>query len=173
MHLQTKQDFKLDEFESSTVLVLKVYGIERKTLAIKSIGFSLLNIFEPALEGGQPTEDGAVPTSWHLNQGAFQLPIYPGKMNVNEVLAQQKYTKYKRWPCSTLLVRVGPILDAQDDFPLYKDGIYDSTACVPDNKEAQLYLDLLDNKSELTYRGALEETDVQFQVRIVMRTFLL
>jgi hypothetical protein len=62
-----------------------------------------------------------------------------------------------------LLIRIGQDLDAEDDFPLYKDGIYDSALCIPSDKEMQLYSDVFENRSDMTYRAALDEIQINYQ----------
>jgi hypothetical protein len=132
------------------VLFIKVFGLDRRqAYQPVYVGCAALNIFvdphgneSTKVFGGQ---------SRLLNYGAFQLPVYMGKVDVTNQLTLRNIEKrMKRLPCASLLVRL--LARVPDEFPVYTEGIYDSSRMRPDTYEAAIYRQLLAEHKRLTCR---------------------
>lgn len=150
------ETFKANEAQHRTAtILLKIFGVERDSLQLFNVGFSLLNMYIDVETRAQPE-----PTStneYRLNRGAFQLPIHPGSPDLAQEFSVRSYASLPRIPCATVLMRIGSTLEISPDPPAYLDEVYDSSRCIPTEKEIGMYEELQTRLTTNTYRLVLSE----------------
>ncbi len=88
--MQAKNTFTFkDKPDTSTMLLMKVYGVDVKSWELKNIGFTALNIFHKDGEEGGDT--------LLINSGAFQLPVYAGKISTTDTLDMDTLKNYSKY----------------------------------------------------------------------------
>ena len=132
-----------------------MFGLERTTFSPVYVGFSALNVFvDPYGNDGDKAFGGKARL---FNYGAFQLPIYMGKMDVTSQLTMQNIDmKMKRLPCASLLIRL--LAKQPQEFPVYSQGVYDSSRMRPDKNESAIYRQMLTERKRLTSRELISFT---------------
>lgn len=81
-----------------------MYTIDRNDKSLKVVGTSAINLFIDQRTRKQPLTGHD--REFFLNEGSFQLPIYTTFPDANGALSMERFAKYKRVPCASLLVRL-------------------------------------------------------------------
>jgi hypothetical protein len=90
-----KQAYDITDVDSTTMLLIKVYAIDKADLRMKYVGFTAINLYLDEATGLQPEVEMAA--DFKLNQGAFQLPIFTGKIDLADQFTMSRMHKYKRF----------------------------------------------------------------------------
>jgi hypothetical protein len=94
----------VEKCDPTAILLLKIYTIDRNEKTLKLVGTSAINLFLDEHTHQQPFSGHN--RAFFLNEGAFQLPIYTTFPDANIALSMERFAKYKRIPCASLLVRL-------------------------------------------------------------------
>eukprot|EP00698_Gefionella_okellyi_P008617 TRINITY_DN2141_c0_g1_i1.p1 TRINITY_DN2141_c0_g1~~TRINITY_DN2141_c0_g1_i1.p1 ORF type:complete len:1681 (+),score=407.84 TRINITY_DN2141_c0_g1_i1:101-5143(+) len=167
-----RQEFRQPEINSTATLYLQVSGTDRVTgHTLKAIGFATLNLFVDAT-GMQPAKHPAA--DLFLNVGAFQLRLYRKRLLAGAAISASSFADFPEVLCTTVLIRIVPAARTPDKTrfltlsditepgaqaaaglvvpaPHYVDGIYDSSACEPNENEKKIFATLL-NQPNVTVK---------------------
>ncbi|KAM9324631.1 coiled-coil domain-containing protein 17 [Gastrophryne carolinensis] len=135
----------------TSILLLKVYTIDRFSRALALIGWAALNLFvESGTEAAPTSDSGGVQVS--LNEGPHQIRLYHRAPPTDQPLSVESLELSGRVvPCATLLLRVWKntrtslpeAIPASVDRPEYTQGVYFSDSARPTAGENLLYRDML------------------------------
>ena len=145
-------------FNTSAIGLIRIDTLDSNSLLSVSVGYACFKLF-CSRERVQPktSNDG----NCFVNTGAFQLPLFGGRMSALDAFDDKMLNGMQRIPCASVLVRVftaprsadGLAVLSRDDFareewskmgldipaPLYSTGAYHGILCEPTEQEKICY----------------------------------
>ncbi|ETW03484.1 hypothetical protein H310_04935 [Aphanomyces invadans] len=158
-------EFRGDRFNPTLTLLCRVDTIHSISKQAMVVGYAVLPVFLEHDENRAATTPPTKATvqEFHLNAGAFQLPLRLGAtLGTDRVdFTSKACDSFMKLPCATLLVRVCPAVKSEDGLsclsrkdvpeadwaargiavpaPAYAEKVYDSTSSRPSLTEDKLY----------------------------------
>eukprot|EP01039_Chlorochromonas_danica_P001058 gene1058-1146_t len=154
-----KVEYRGNQLNTTAIALIRFDTLDASNLVPGSIGYACIKLFA-SRDRIQPKQ--ANDSNAFINTGAFQLPIYGGRIPNNlSVFDETMLSSLPRIPCATLLVRVLPAPKSpdgistlsRDEFPStewnrlglevpapsYASGAYHGTLCEPSALEIQAF----------------------------------
>lgn len=153
-------EYREPVFPPSTMLMLKLYTVDRVTKDLCCVGCAFLPIFLEVGTTNQPAVDGSSSVKVALNEGPHQVRLYGGSPDFTQPLHESVIQRLCPVPCASLLVRIVQAAchpngrpkeasefkeadwEAEGLFqpkPNYADGTYFSLSCEPTLGECQIF----------------------------------
>lgn len=102
---QAGQDWNSSsEGDKDKVHGVQVTTLDRSTLELSVLGYSVLPVFCRASDGSQPTDKGDAQVC--INAGGFQLPLWPTYPPSSGALRAAALSARPRLPCTSVLLRI-------------------------------------------------------------------
>ncbi|KAJ3035724.1 Coiled-coil domain-containing protein 17 [Rhizophlyctis rosea] len=149
---QVREAITMDIPDPTSVLVIKLYTLDRDIKEMRLIGSTMINCFVDARTKEQPV--GGEGSQYYLNAGGHQLPVFVGEVGGKAGMRSVEWERALRVPCATVLVRLERVpygkKTREEPVPDYSTGAYVSMLSTPMGYEKKLYPHVLSERGSVT-----------------------
>lgn len=171
-----RTELRTPTFDPTSTLVITLVTIDAAHNEVRIVGYSAINLFLHKYRKTQP--DNANEEDFILNSGAFQLPIYCQEPFRTKPFSLENFTRLEIIPCATLLVRIRDAPKAQQGVrvlsikdvpknewyirgvivppPKYETRAYNTSFCMPNSAEREIYLERASRKGPTVAQATVE-----------------